>query len=125
MQALQRRAARQHVVWISIDTAAPDRPGYLTADAVMMRLRKLGAKPAVFLFDPDGRIARSYGARTTPGMYVIGADGRLAYQGALDDDPQRDRPGSSDYVGAALDDLRLKRGVRVAETRPYGCAVEY
>lgn len=33
MQALQRYAASHDVVWLSIDTAAPDKAGYLTAAA--------------------------------------------------------------------------------------------
>ena len=40
-----------------------------------------------FLLDEDGRLGRLYGARTTPSAYVVGADGRLLYGGAVDDDP--------------------------------------
>jgi len=125
MQALQRRAARQGVVWIAIDTAAPDRPGYLTPEAARARITSTRAQVTAFLSDPDGRIGRAYGARTTPTLYVIAADGRLAYQGAVDSDPQASRPDQPNPVAAALDDLRAGRPVRVAETRAYGCAVEY
>ena len=125
MQALQRRAARRGVVWLAIDTAAPGRAGYLTPEAARARIARTGAQVTAFLADPDGRIGRAYGARTTPSLYVIGKDGRLAYQGALDRDPGRSRPGGPDHVSAALADLAVGRPVRTAETRPYGCAVEY
>ena len=125
MQALQRRAARQGVAWLAIDTAGPDRPGYLTPEAARARIARTGARVTAFLADADGRIGRAYGARTTPSLYVIGKDGRLVYQGALDDDPGRARPGGPDHVSAALDDLAAGRPVRTPETRPYGCAVEY
>jgi peroxiredoxin len=125
MQALQRRAARQGVAWIAIDTAAPGRAGYLTPDAAQARIARTGARVTAFLSDPDGRIGRAYGVRTTPSLYVIGRDGRLAYQGAVDDDPGRSRPGGGDHVSAALGDLAAGRPVRTPETRPYGCAVEY
>ncbi len=125
MQALQRRAARDGAAWIAIDTAGPDRAGYLTPAAARARIAKTGMKVTALLSDPDGRIGRAYGARTTPGLYVIGKDGRLAYQGALDDDPSRKTPGGPDHVSAALGDLAAGRPVRRPETRPYGCAVEY
>jgi len=125
MQALQRRAAREGVAWIAIDTAAPGRPGYLTPAAMRARIAAKHMRVAAFLSDPDGRIGRAYGARTTPSLYVIGKDGRLAYQGALDDAPERKAPGGPDHVSAALDDLAAGRTVRAPETRPYGCAVEY
>ncbi len=125
MQSLQRRAARQDVVWISIDTAAPDRPGYLTPQAARARIVRLRARVTGFLFDTDGRIGRAYGTRVTPTVFIINKAGRLAYQGAVDDDAQRQRPGSDDHISAALDDLKAGRAVRLAQTRPYGCAVEY
>lgn len=122
---IQRRARAHGSVWLSIDTAAPGAAGYLTARAARARMAKTGARVTAFLFDPDGTIGRAYGARTTPGFYVIAKDGRLAYQGALDDDPARKSLGGFDYVTASLNDLSSGKRVRVPETRPYGCAVEY
>ena len=125
MQALQRRAARQGVAWLAIDTAAPDRAGYLTSAAASARIAKTGARVAAFLSDTDGSIGRAYGARTTPSLYIIAGNGRLVYQGALDDDPGRKVPGGRNYVSAALHDLRSGHPVRIPQTRAYGCAVEY
>jgi peroxiredoxin len=125
MQALQRQAAEQGAVWISIDTAAPGRPGYLTPQAMMDRVAHYHATIAAFLSDPDGKIGRAYGAKTTPSFYIVGRGGRLAYQGAMDDDPSADDARGANYVRAALDDLRQGQAVKKAETHPYGCAVEY
>lgn len=125
MQTLQRSAARRGAAWVSIDTAAPDRPGFLTPAAARERIAKTGAKVSAFLFDTEGRIGRLYGARTTPSFFIIGADGRLAYQGAADGDPWSTGPDSLAYPREALDDLFARRAVRRAESRPYGCPVEY
>lgn len=125
MQAVQRRAARQEVVWLTVDTAAPGRAGHLTPKAAQARVAKTGATVAAFLLDEDGRVGRAYGARVTPTLIVIGKDGRIAYQGALDDDPRRKSPNGPDHVTDALADLAAGRPVRRSETRAYGCAVEY
>jgi peroxiredoxin len=125
MQALQRYAAANHVVWLSIDTAAPDKAGYLTAADARERIARTHATVTEFLFDLDGRIARSYGAKTTPSFFIVGRDGTLAYEGAMDDQVFADDAQGHEYMKSALDDLLAGRRVRDSETRPQGCAIEY
>jgi hypothetical protein len=64
---------------------------------------------------------------TTPHMFVIAADGTLAYDGAIDDRPQTsgDPRSAKNYVRAAVDELMAGKPVTVSETKPYGCAVRY
>lgn len=125
MQAIQRRAARQGAVWLSIDTSSPGKPGFLTPMQAKARIKATGAVVTGFLFDPGGVFARPYGIRTTPSMVMIDGQGRVIYQGALDQVPEQTRPDGRDYISAALNDLRAGRAIRIPETRAYGCAVEY
>jgi len=125
MQALQSYAASRQVVWLSIDTAGPDKAGYLTPAAARARVAQMHATVTAFLFDVDGNIARSYGAKTTPSFFVVNRDGKLAYEGAMDDQVFADQDQGREYVKAALDDLVAGRRVQKTETQPQGCAVEY
>jgi peroxiredoxin len=125
MQALQRYAASQNVVWLSIDTAAPDKVGYLTAAAARARIAQTHATVTAFLFDLDGSIARSYGAKTTPSFFIVDRDGKLAYQGAMDDQVFADQGHGHEYMKSALDDLVAGHRVKDPETQPQGCAIEY
>ena len=125
MQALQRQASRDHDVWLSINTSSPGRPGYLTAPAARARIAQTHARVTGLLFDTEGAAGRAYGARVTPSFFIVGKDGRLAYQGAMDDDPSVDDAKGKNHVRNALNDLKARRVVGIAETRPYGCAVEY
>ncbi|HXP64650.1 MAG TPA: hypothetical protein VN815_04170, partial [Steroidobacteraceae bacterium] len=86
---------------------------------------KTSAAVAAFLFDVDGKIARSYGAKTTPSFFVIDADGKLAYQGAMDQQVFADDAVGLEYMKSAIDDLVAGRRVQDSETQPQGCAVEY
>lgn len=124
MQDSQKAAARQKVVWLSINTSAPDRPGYLAPAAAKSRVAKLGAKVTAFLFD-DGRTGRAYGAKTTPAAYIIGRNGKLAYEGAVDDDDTARGEVKHNYITEALADITAGRPVATPETRQYGCPVEY
>ncbi len=125
MQALQRYAASHDVVWLSIDTAAPDKAGYLSAAAARARIAQTHATVTAFLFDLDGNIARSYGAKTTPSFFVVDRDGKLAYQGAMDDQVFADQAQGHEYMKSALDDLVAGQRVREPQTQPQGCAIEY
>jgi peroxiredoxin len=125
MQRLQAQARRDGAVWLSIDTAAPDRPGYLSPKAAKARIASLHATVSAFLSDPGGKVGRLYGAKVTPTFFILGKDGRLAYQGAMDDGPDSDDLRGRNYVHDALDALSTGRPVSISETHTYGCAVEY
>jgi AhpC/TSA family len=125
MQDLQSFAAAHSIVWLSIDTAAPDRAGYLSAPAALARVRQTHSKVSAFLFDTDGHIARRYGAKTTPSFFIVDRTGKLAYQGAMDDKVFADDSVGHEYVKSALDDLISGRPVQNVETQPQGCAIEY
>jgi peroxiredoxin len=125
MQALQKYAANHQVVWLSVDTAAADRAGHLTASAARKRIAETRATVTGFLFDTNGKIARSYGAKTTPSFFIVDRTGKLAYEGAMDDENSADQPQPKNYVRDALDDLTANVTVRQPETRPYGCGIEY
>jgi peroxiredoxin len=125
MQALQRYAASRQIVWLSIDTAAPDKAGYLTPAAARVRIAQTHAAVTAFLFDVDGNIARRYGAKTTPSFFVVDRGGKLAYEGAMDDQVFADDGAGREYVKSALQDLIAGRPVQKTETQPQGCAIEY
>src|SRR5580658_883797 len=87
MQRLQRQAAADGVVWLTVISSAPGKQGYLTGAQVGPWKARVGAASADVVLDPTGALGRQYDARTTPDMFVIDRAGRLAYAGAIDDTP--------------------------------------
>ncbi len=125
MQAIQGRAARAGAVWLSIDTSSPGKPGHLTQKGARARTLNLRAQISAFLFDEGGRVGRAYGVRVTPTVLVISPNGRLAYQGGIDDDPEADLDNGADHVTQAIEAITAGRPVVLSEARAYGCALEY
>lgn len=76
------------------------------------------------LLDESGTIGKAYGATNTPHMIVIAKDGKVAYNGAIDDD-RGNTVGKTNYVAKAVDELLAGTNVTMAKTRPYGCPVKY
>lgn len=119
--ALQRAARDRKTVWLAIDTAAPGKPGYLTAEAAGRLVTKRGATVSAFLFDPTGSVGRQYGAKATPSAYIVSAKGTLVYQGAIAETPGK----GANYVQAALDEMAVAKPVTTPSTPQRGCPVEY
>lgn len=124
-QKTMQTTASKHpdVVWIGIDSTNPSHGDHMDAAAWKSFLAERGITYRI-LDDPTGATGQAYGARTTPHMYVIDAAGKLAYVGAIDDDP-RGHGAQVNYVDQALTELAAGKPVSTPTTRPYGCSVKY
>jgi peroxiredoxin len=128
MEALQRQWTAKGVVWLTVISSAQGQQGYATPAVENAYLQKVDAAPTAVILDPSGTIGRLYDAKTTPDMFVVDPQGKLVYEGAIDDQPTPDPAslvGATNYVSAALQEAMEKQPVKTPVTRPYGCAVKY
>ena len=128
MQKLQKEFKKKGVVWLSINSSAKGKQGYLTQKTALEVTKEKGAQPTTLLLDPDGKVGKMYGAKTTPHMYIINPDGKLIYQGAIDDKPSfmtGTVEKAKNYVVLALNESMAGKKVTVNTTQPYGCSVKY
>ncbi len=65
MQALQREATGQGIVWLSVISSAPGTQGYVEGPQANRLTEERKATPSAVLLDPKGKVGRSYDARTT------------------------------------------------------------
>ncbi|MFT4569571.1 MAG: hypothetical protein ACI8TX_000917 [Hyphomicrobiaceae bacterium] len=128
MQSLQKKYTGQGVIWYSIVSSAPGKQGHCETDEAAAQEIDHDSAASAVLLDPEGVVGRAYGARTTPHMFVVAADGKLAYKGAIDDTPSADPNDvaeAKNYVSAAVDALLAGDAVAEVTTTPYGCSVKY
>ena len=128
MQDLQKEYTAKGVLWFTVNSSAPGKQGHYAAAEYNEILQNQGASPTALLLDHEGSVGRSYDARTTPHMYIIDPQGRLVYQGAIDDRVStnpRDVETSHNYVRSALDEALNGQEVSTSVTQPYGCSVKY
>jgi len=110
------------VIWLAVNSTIKTTPEVNRGFAEKYKL------PYPILDDRSGDLARKYGARTTPHMFIIDKEGRIAYDGAIDDAPLGTGPpsaGTLNYVDKALAELTLGRQVSLPNTPPYGSPVKY
>ena len=128
MQKLQEEITAQGVVWITVNSSADGKQGNLSNEEAQALMKEQGWHASHLVLDADGTIGRQYGAKTTPHMFVIDADGKVVYQGAIDSiasaDPA-DIAKADNYVRDAI--AAVKGGGEIAKTttQPYGCSVKY
>jgi hypothetical protein len=125
MPGTQAVAAADGAVWLQVNSTAV---GDLDAARSAEWQKKNGVVATAYIRDQSGKLGRLYGAQTTPHLYVIGPDGTLVYQGAIDDQPNASQANTMlahNYVKAALAALKAGRPVERPATQPYGCSVKY
>lgn len=127
MQSLQEEFVKKGVKWLVIDSTNPTHQNFSSADQLEKKSQELGIKSSFLLLDPTGKVGRVYQAKTTPHMFIIDKDGKLTYQGAIDNDASAtsDPKVALNYMRQGLEEVLAGKSVSVAHTTPYGCSVKY
>jgi thiol-disulfide isomerase/thioredoxin len=80
--------------------------------------------PFPYLKDGDSSIARAYGARVTPHVYVVDGKGVVRYRGYVDDSAKPEERKTTGLTDA-LNSLLNGRDIQTAETRAFGCTIKW
>jgi hypothetical protein len=124
----QAQAIAAGAIWLVINSSAPGKQGHVDGAGAEAFLAEYHAKPSAYLLDPDGKVGRLYGARTTPHLFVIDKDGVLRYMGGIDSIASADEADiakATQYVPQVLAELAAGKAVATPISEPYGCSVKY
>ena len=119
MQNLASTYGAKDVVWLAMNSTHSNKP----ADTLAWMKDKNFSYHT--LQDNEGTVGKAYGATNTPHMYIVDKEGKLAYQGAIDNDPGDSDPRRLNYVDAGLKSLIAGTKLENPETKAYGCGVKY
>jgi peroxiredoxin len=128
LPATQKAATADGVIWLAINSGRPGAQGDFSPAQVEKWAKDTGAAYTAYMRDQDGKVGRLYGAKTTPQMYVITADGTLVYNGAIDSirsANKADIAKAENYVNSALAAVKAGQPVKTPTSQPYGCSVKY
>ena len=131
MQSVQKMALDAGIVWLSIISSTPGDQGHVSPNKANALTSSRAASPAHVLLDESGEIGMLYGAKTTPHMYMIDANGILRYKGAIDDigrgmqffDASLQQ--AKNYVSSQMSELIANQSLAISSTTAYGCSVKY
>ena len=118
-----RDYAAQGVRFLAINANDSERYPRDSYEAMQRRVEHEGW-PMPYLHDASQEVARAYGAKTTPDVFVLDAAGVLRYRGAPDsdyDDPSQQASWLRDALDAVLSGDQPQR----PETKPVGCSIKW
>ncbi|HEV2998712.1 MAG TPA: thioredoxin family protein, partial [Solirubrobacteraceae bacterium] len=93
-------------------------------EAMRARVQRGDFDGVPYLRDESQEVARAYGAKTTPDIFLLDAEGVLRYRGAPDadwEDPAQDAA----LLRGALDAVLTGRDPDPLETPPVGCSIKW
>ena len=80
--------------------------------------------PFPYLHDEKQKVAKAYGALTTPDVFVFNSDNKLVYRGAPDSDYEDDVQAAV-WMRAAIDAVLAGSTPQLAETDSVGCSIKW
>ncbi len=128
MAATQQDAGARGAVWLSINSTEKASYEYMEPAKLVAWQQQRKVQPTATLMDEEGVAGRAYGARTTPHMYIVDPQGRLAYVGGIDSIPSAnpdDIRKAVNYVRQGLAEVAAGKPISAPSTRPYGCSIKY
>ena len=128
MQSLQKEFTGKGVVWLAVNSTEAGSADYLVPGKLAGWIGEKQARPSAMLMDESGKIGQMYGAKTTPHMFIVNAQGMLVYAGGIDSVASArvdDIKTATNYVRQGLNEALSGKAISVASTRPYGCSVKY
>ena len=128
MAATQQDALARGAVWLSINSTEKASYDWLEPAKLVAWQKDRKVQPTATLLDEEGTVGHAYGARTTPHMYIVDPQGRLAYAGGIDSiasSNPADIAKAVNYVRQGLAEATAGKAISAAATRPYGCSIKY
>lgn len=83
--------------------------------------------PVPYLADKDQKLLSSLSPRKSPEGFLLqksGADFKVVYRGAIDDNAQSEKEVKVSYLKDAITKLLAGQKIEVADVRPVGCSIK-
>lgn len=77
-----------------------------------------------YVVDEESALANSFGAKTTPHVFLFDKDMKLVYRGAIDDNVKSPASVKEKYVEDALKSLSQGARIKTPDTKAIGCSIK-
>jgi thiol-disulfide isomerase/thioredoxin len=81
--------------------------------------------PFAYVVDEGSEMARAFGATRTPQIFLFNSDGRLVYEGTIDDSPSDPGEVEQAFFRDALERMIAGEPIQVEKTKAFGCTIKF
>lgn len=120
---LYQKASDANIGFVLVNSNAAKHDGDDSMEKMKERAEKQGYKMS-YLMDENSAVANAFGAKTTPHVYVVDAEGKLVMRGSIDNSWDSKRTELETYALDAID--FLANGTKMTNTTPVprGCSIK-
>jgi len=120
---VMKLAQSMNIPMVVINSNAAQRGEQDSYDA----MKKYGQEQGYFapyVLDEKSEVANAFGASRTPEVFLFNAKGKLAYSGAMEDNPSEPASSKELYLASALKNLNTATPISPATTKSIGCSIK-
>lgn len=77
-----------------------------------------------YVVDAGSALANSFGAKTTPHVYLLDSKMRLTYCGSIDNTWDSKRTADINYLANALEAVKKNQKIEISTSEPRGCSIK-
>ena len=120
---IEDECLKSDIGMVYINSNEARRDGDDSIDKMKEHARKMGYKYP-YLIDRNSKIANSFGAKTTPHIFLFNRDQKLIYKGAIDDNYKSIKNVKEKYLINAITQLNNNEEIKINTTKAIGCSIK-
>ena len=120
---LEELAKKNNIGLVYINSNYKKRDGDDSYEEMKKHAKKMNYR-FPYLIDEKSKLANSFGAKTTPHIFMFNSNLQLAYKGAIDDNYEDINKVKEFYLEDAIQQLVKGKRIKVSETKPVGCSIK-
>jgi peroxiredoxin len=114
------KAADADAVYLCINSTHDGYSGKDTAANAKDSVSAVASSPVPVLMDASGSVGQAYGAKTTPHVFIVDREGKIAYIGA-----PASKDGKDLFAANAVKAIKDGKKPEPSRTKNSGCGVKY
>ena len=120
---LEELAKKNNIGLVYINSNYKKRDGDDSYEEMKKHAKKMNYR-FPYLLDEKSKLANSFGAKTTPHIFMFNSNLQLVYKGAIDDNYEDINKVKEFYLEDAIQQLVKGKRIKVSETKPVGCSIK-
>ena len=120
---LEELAKKNNIGLVYINSNYKKRDGDDSYEEMKKHAKKMNYR-FPYLLDEKSKLANSFGAKTTPHIFMFNSNLQLAYKGAIDDNYEDINKVKEFYLEDAIKQLVKGKRIKISETKPVGCSIK-
>lgn len=117
-------ADAQNVGMVLVNSNAAKREKGDSMADMQKRAKEQGFENIAYVLDEASKLADSFGAKTTPHVFLFDKDMKLVYKGAIDDSVESAEAAKEHYLQNAMVKLAAGKKIKPETTRAVGCSIK-